>query len=113
MSGYEAIVAAAIAAVASIGTTVYSSHQQEKSEERQRDYQQAILDEETAAEEKEKELARQARERSKAYGMSLLNSDTTLNNALTSSGFSNDLDNSYSLLGSTYEEQIDGSKFFT
>lgn len=113
MSGYEAIIAAAIAAVASVSTTAYSSHQQKKSEERQRDYQQAILDEEAAAEEKEKELARQSRERSKAYGMSLLNSDTTLNNALTSGGFSNDLDNSYSLLGSTYEEQIDGSKFFT
>ena len=100
ISAAASLIGAAVSAATAVGTTVYSSTQQNKAEKRQRAYQQAILDEEAAAEAREKELAMQSKQRSKAYGASLLDSDTTLDNALTSGGFTNDLDNSYSLLGS-------------
>lgn len=111
MSGYEGIIAAAIAAAASVGTTAYSSHQQDKSEKRQLEYQQSIIDEEKAAEAKEKELALQAKDRDKAYRMSLLQGDTVLQNALTSSGHASSMNDEYSLLGFDTQDES-GANYF-
>ena len=77
------LITAALGAAATVTSTVVSSNQAKKSEERALEYQKQLAAEEQAAREKEDLLNAQSIERSRAYSASLLQGDSLLNNSLT------------------------------
>lgn len=84
------IIAAVVAAAASVTTAAVSSHQADKANKRQIQYQQQIAQQEADAAAKEKRLQQEAQARSKAYGASLLDSDTNTQNMLNEGGYGED-----------------------
>lgn len=80
------LITGVLAAGATVASTVMSNNQAEASQKRQLEYQKQLQAQDAATEAEEKRLAQEAEQRSRAYGSSLLNSDTTLNNNL-SGGF--------------------------
>ena len=99
-----AVLGAALGAAATIGATVISTRQAEKASKRQAAYQQSLLDQQKATEAEEQRITNEANERNRAYGESLLNGNSQLDNALT--GYSSELDNeegNFSLLSNTLQ----------
>lgn len=74
------IVSAVVAAGASITSTVLSNNAAKKSQERQINYLKETQAQEAATAAEEKRLSQEAQQRQKAYGASLLNTDTLMNN---------------------------------
>ena len=73
---------AVIGAGASIFGTIASNNAAEESARRQTEYQQSLLNQEKETEAKEKQQRTDALERQRAYGASLLDSDSTIGNTL-------------------------------
>lgn len=103
MTAALGLIGAALGAAATIGSTIMSNKQAEKSAKRQAEYQQSLLDQQAATEAEEKRITDEANERNRAYGASLLDGNTQLDNALTgyNSEYTLDNDNKYSLLSNT------------
>jgi hypothetical protein len=97
------LVGAALGAAATIGSTIISTKQAEKASKRQAEYQQSLLDQQRATEAEEQRITNEANERNRAYGASLLDGNTQLDNALTgyNSEYSLNNDQDYSLLSNT------------
>jgi hypothetical protein len=97
------LVGAALGAAATIGSTIISTKQAEKASKRQAEYQQSLLDQQRATEAEEQRITNEANERNRAYGASLLDGNTQLDNALTgyNSEYSLSNDQDYSLLSNT------------
>lgn len=89
-SAVGAIVAAALTATASIASAVTSSRQADKANKRQMQYQQQVAQQEADTAAKEKRLQQESIARSKAYGASLLNADTNMQNLLNTGGYGED-----------------------
>lgn len=79
----------ALGAAASVYGTISSNKQAEESAARQAEYQKQLAAQEAATEAEEKRLAQEAQARTKAYGASLLNNNTALDNML-SGGYSSE-----------------------
>lgn len=86
------IIAATVAAAATIGSTMISSRQAADAQERQLAYQKQIQEQQAADEATEKKLQNEAQERNRAYGASLLDGNSQLDNILTSSWDGSDSD---------------------
>lgn len=102
MSGMEpGIIAAIIGGVATVGSTVVSAissnKQADKAAERQAAYNKQLAAQEAASKAEENRITQEALQRSKAYGASLLDSGSQLDNVL-SGGFSDDLFGNSSIL---------------
>lgn len=84
---------AILGAVATIGSSVIgaiaSNSQAKDAAKRQQEYQNQLAAQEAATVAEEKRLTEEAKQRSKAYGASLLDSGTNLQNML-SGGYSNE-----------------------
>lgn len=91
----------AIGTVAAAAGTAYGaidSHRQaKKAEKRQADYQNKIAAEEAAAAAEEQRIKDETLARQKAYGASLIEGNTQLNNVLSGGGYTDESDD-YSLL---------------
>lgn len=98
------VVAAAITAVAAITSSVISSKQADKANKRQMQYQQQIAQQEADAQAKEKRLQQESLARSKAYGASLLNSDTNTQNMLNEGGYGEDKLGSSSIISESLQQ---------
>lgn len=103
MTAALGFIGAALGAAATIGSTIISTNQAEKASKRQAAYQQSLLDQQKATEAEEQRITNEANERNRAYGESLLNGNSQLDNALT--GYSSELDNegNFSLLSNTLQ----------
>lgn len=91
----------AIGTVAAAAGTAYgaidSNRQARKAEKRQAAYQNKIAAEEAAAEAEEKRIKDETLARQQAYGASLIEGSTQLNNVLSGGGYTDESDD-YSLL---------------
>lgn len=90
MTGLEApVIAAIIGATASVAGTgvsmIASNNQAKKSAKAQAAYQKQLLDQQKATEASEKQARQAAADRARAYGESLLDGNSQLNNILTDS----------------------------
>lgn len=110
MTGMEpALIAAIVGGVATIGSTVISAvssnRQADKAAERQEKYQKQLAQQEAATEAAEKQKTQEALDRQNAYGASLLDGNTALDNMLSGGYSSDDISNSesLSLLGNTLQ----------
>lgn len=74
------LITGVLAAGATVASTIMSNNQAKESQERQLEYQKQLQAQEAATEAEEKRLAQEAEQRSRAYGASLINSDSTLQN---------------------------------
>lgn len=74
------LIGTVVTAGATIASTIMSNNAAKDSQERQIEYQKQIQAQNAATEAEEKRLSQEAQQRSRAYGASLLNSDTTLQN---------------------------------
>lgn len=72
-------------AVATVTGSIISSRQADAAAKRQEEYNNKLQAEQQAAQAKEQQLAAEAAERSRAYGASLLESDTAKDNLLSGS----------------------------
>lgn len=79
------LIGTVIGAGATIATAVMSNRQAEKSAARQAEYQQKLLDQQTATAAEEKRLTDESNQRNRAYGASLLQGNSQLDNILTGS----------------------------
>lgn len=86
------IIAATIAAAATIGGTVISSRNAAAAQDRQLEYQKQVLAQQRADEAAEKKLQKETQDRNRAYGASLLDGNSQLDNILTSSWDGSDSD---------------------
>lgn len=97
--GMEALMLGGI--LASVAGTAYGaidSHRQaKKAEKRQADYQNKIAAEEAAAAAEEQRIKDETLARQQAYGASLIEGSTQLNNVLSGGGYTDESDD-YSLL---------------
>jgi hypothetical protein len=87
--GIAALASTAVAAGTSIYSTVQSNKQAKDSARRQQAYYNKLAAEQAATEAEEKRLTAEAEQRSRAYGASLLDSGTQLQNML-SGGYNED-----------------------
>lgn len=87
--GIATLVVGALSAAATVASTIISSRQADDAAERQEKYNNQLLAEQKSAQAQEKQIAKDAAERSRAYGASLLSSDTQLDNLL-SGGYDDD-----------------------
>lgn len=104
------IAAAVISAAAAVTTSVISSKQADKASKRQQEYQQQVLNQQKETEAKEKQLTDESKQRSRAYGLSLLDSDTNMQNML-SGGYDEENLGNNSLLSNTLGSGSVGSMF--
>lgn len=79
------LIGTVIGAGATIASSVISNRQAEKASKRQAEYQQQLLNQQAATEAEEKRLVDESNQRNRAYGASLLQGNTQLDNILTSS----------------------------
>lgn len=108
-AGVASLVAGLAAAAATVTTSIISTKQADKANQRSLDYQKQIAAQEQADQEAEDKLTAESQQRARAYGASLLNSDTTLNNALISNAYSDEEQNTSLLttkLGSSGVESM-------
>ena len=99
------VIGAALGAVGTIASAVISSNQADKTAERQLNYQKELNAQQQATEEQEKQLTLESQQRSQAYGASLLDGNTALDNMLSGGYNSDNIGNSEStsLLGNTLQ----------
>lgn len=81
--GIATLVVGALSAAATVASTMITSKRADEAAERQEKYQREINAQQAAAQEQEKQIAKDAAARSRAYGASLLASDTQMNNLLS------------------------------
>lgn len=85
VAAWAAVAAAVVGAATSITSSVISNNNAKRAQEEQKKYQQQMIAEQKAAEAKEKQARLDAQERNSAYGASLLDGNSQLNNVLTDS----------------------------
>lgn len=104
MTGLEApVIAAIIGGVTAIATTTVSAisanKQADKQAAAQKEYQQQLLAQQQAEEAEEKRIKNEAAERNRAYGASLLDSNSMMSNMLTDSWSDEEADGTTLLSG--------------
>lgn len=103
------LIGTVIGAGATIASSVISNRQADKASKRQQEYQQQLANQEAAAQAEEKRITDEANQRNRAYGASLLQGNTQLDNILTSSW--DEEENSTSLLSQTLQPMSVQSMF--
>lgn len=103
------LIGTVIGTAGSVATAVMSNRQAKKAEQRQADYQQQLANQEAETKAKEKKLTDESNQRNRAYGASLLQGNTQLDNILTSSW--DEEENSTSLLSQTLQPMSVQSMF--
>lgn len=108
------LIGSVIGAGATIMATSMSNRQAEKASQRQAAYQQQLMDQQAATEAEEKRITDESNQRNRAYGASLLQGNTQLDNIL--SGSWNDEENvggsgGNTLLGETLQPMSVQSMF--
>lgn len=88
-AGLATLIVGLVGAAATITSTLITTKQANDAADRQINYQRQINAQEAEAAAQEQQIAKDAAERSRAYGASLLASDTQLNNLL-SGGYDDD-----------------------
>ena len=73
------VVAALVTAAAAVTTTVMSNNAAKKQQQRQLDYQRQLNEEQKQTAAQEQQLRTESLDRQKAYSLSLLDNNTTLN----------------------------------
>lgn len=106
-------VAKAVAAVAAVGGTIYSTVQSARqanaAAKRQEDYYNKIAQQEAATAAEQKRIDKESQDRARAYGASLLSDNTQMNNML-SGGWEDD-DYSTTILNSGVQSGSVSSMF--
>ncbi len=106
------LIGTVIGAGATIASTVMSNRQADKAAKRQAEYQKQLADQQAAADAEEKRLTDESNQRNRAYGASLLQGNTQLDNILSGSwDDEEDIGGGATLLGETLQPMSVQSMF--
>lgn len=106
------LITGVLGAAATVTTAVMSNNQAKKAEKRQAAYQQQLADQQAATEAEEKRLTDESNQRNRAYGASLLQGNTQLDNILSGSwDDEEDIGGGATLLGETLQPMSVQSMF--